>query len=243
MHRYFIEIAYNGADFHGWQKQPNAPSVQETIEKCLFKQFANTEIPIVGCGRTDAGVHAKQYFFHLDLEKKVDEQQFVYKLNRMFPKGIAAFSMREVENDLHARFDAKKRTYRYFIHQTKNPFREGVSWYFPHTLDFYKMNEAAQVLIGEKDFSSFAKAHTDVKTNICTVNEAKWHTDENGYYFEISANRFLRNMVRAIVGTLMDIGTGKLEITDLSKILAAKDRQEASVSVPGHALFLWEIEY
>jgi len=243
MPRYFIEIAYNGANFHGWQKQPNAPSVQETIEKCLFKQFAHTEIPIVGCGRTDAGVHAKNYIFHVDLEKSVDEFQFVYKLNRMFPKGIAAYSMKEVPSDFHARFDAKKRTYRYFIHKEKNPFREDLSWYFPHTLNFEKMNEAAKLLLGEKDFGSFAKVHTDVKTNICTVFSAEWKQDENGYYFEIGANRFLRNMVRAIIGTLIDIGIGKLELVDIPKILAAKDRQEASISAPGHALFLWKIDY
>ena len=243
MPRYFIEIAYNGADFHGWQKQPNAPSVQETIEKCLFKLFGQKEIPIVGCGRTDAGVHAKQYFFHLDLEQPLDETQFVYKLNRMFPKGIAAYSMREVSSELHARFDATKRTYRYFIHSHKNPFREDISWYFPYPLDLDKMNEAAKLLLGEKDFGSFAKAHTDVKTNICKVYAAQWLIDENGFYFEISANRFLRNMVRAIVGTLIDIGTGKLELSDIPKILAAKNRQEASLSVPGHALFLWKIDY
>jgi tRNA pseudouridine38-40 synthase len=243
MPRYFIEIAYNGADFHGWQKQPNAPSVQETIETCLFKLFGQKEIPIVGCGRTDAGVHAKQYFFHLDLEQPLDETQFVYKLNRMFPKGIAAYSMREVSPELHARFDATKRTYRYFIHPHKNPFREDISWYFPYPLDLDKMNEAAKLLLGEKDFGSFAKAHTDVKTNICKVYAAQWLIDENGFYFEISANRFLRNMVRAIVGTLIDIGTGKLGLSDIPKILAAKNRQEASLSVPGHALFLWKIDY
>lgn len=243
MPRYFIEIVYHGADFHGWQKQPNAPSVQETIEKCLFKQFAHSEIPIIGCGRTDAGVHAKQYFFHLDLVNEVDEIQFVYKLNRMFPKGIAAYSMKEVALDLHARFDAKKRTYRYFIHRLKNPFKEDLSWYFPHDLDFEKMNQAAKLLLGEKDFGSFAKAHTDVKTNFCNVFNAEWFAENNDYYFEISANRFLRNMVRAIVGTLIDIGTGKLELADIPKILAAKNRQEASISVPGHALFLWKIDY
>ncbi len=243
MPRYFIEIAYNGADFHGWQKQPNAPSVQETIEKCLYKQFANTEVPIVGCGRTDTGVHANHYIFHLDLESDVDEVQFIYKLNRMFPKSIAAYSMQKVEASFHARFDAKKRTYRYFIHQKKNPFREEFSWYFPHFFDVEMMNQAAQLLLGEKDFGSFAKTHTDVKTTICTVFSAEWRTDENGYYFEISANRFLRNMVRAIVGTLMDIGTGKLKVEDLPNIIAAKNREEGSVSVPGHGLFLWKIDY
>ncbi len=243
MPRYFIEIAYNGADFHGWQKQPNAPSVQETIEICLYKQFANIEIPIVGCGRTDAGVHANHYIFHLDLESDVNEGQFVYKLNRMFPKSIAAYSMQKVEDTFHARFDAKKRTYRYFLHQKKKPFREDFSWYFPRCLDITKMNHAAHLLLGEKDFGSFAKTHSDVKTTICNVFSAEWKEDEHGFYFEISANRFLRNMVRAIVGTLLDIGTGKLNVEDLPCIIEAKNREDASFSVPAHGLFLWKIDY
>lgn len=243
MPRYFVEISYHGAPFHGWQRQPNASSVQETIETCLSKMNSNKEISIVGCGRTDAGVHAKHYIFHVDLAEIQDEVHYVFKLNKMLPKGIAVYSIQKVADDLHARFDATKRTYRYFIHTQKDPFREEQSWYNPTKLVVEKMNIAAQILLGEKDFGSFAKAHTDVKTNICTVFSAEWIKDENGLYFEISANRFLRNMVRAIVGTLIDVGMGKLEVESIHSILAAKDRQEASLSVPGHGLFLWKIEY
>jgi tRNA pseudouridine38-40 synthase len=243
MQRYFIEIAYLGTAYHGWQSQPNAPSVQETIERSFSKLFGNKPMPIVGCGRTDAGVHAKSYFFHVDLPQDWEENQLCFKLNRMLPPDISAHRAIKVSSELHARFDATKRTYRYFIHQQKDPFQQEMSWYFPQKLDFLAMNLAAIHLIGKKDFGSFSKLHTDVKTNICTVFHAEWKQSDEKWYFEISANRFLRNMVRAIVGTLIEVGLGKLKIEDIETIIEAKDRGEAAVSVPAHGLFLWDIVY
>jgi tRNA pseudouridine38-40 synthase len=243
MQRYFFEIAYNGSSFHGWQRQPNATSIQEVIEVTFSKLQSGKEVSIVGCGRTDAGVHAKKYFFHVELPEIENIGHLIFKINRMFPKDIAVYNIQSVKADLHARFDAKKRTYRYFIHQQKNPFKDGLSLYYPTELNFEAMNSAANLLLGTKDFSSFSKLHTDVKTNICTVSHASWFVSENETYFEITADRFLRNMVRAIVGTLIDVGLGKLSIDDVLSILAAKDRQEASLSVPAHGLYLWDIKY
>lgn len=243
MHRYFFEIAYNGSSFHGWQRQPNAISVQEVIEDAFSKLHSGKEVPIVGCGRTDAGVHAKKYFFHVELPEIANIEHLIFKLNRMLPKDIAVYNIYSVKADLHARFDAKKRTYRYFIHQQKNPFKDALSLYYSTELNFEAMNSAAELLLGTKDFGSFSKLHTDVKTNICTVSHASWFVLENEAYFEISADRFLRNMVRAIVGTLMDVGLGKLTNEDVLSILAAKDRQEASLSMPAHGLYLWDVEY
>jgi tRNA pseudouridine38-40 synthase len=243
MQRYFVQVAYRGTDYHGWQYQPNAPSVQETIERCFSKVFGNTAIPIVGCGRTDAGVHAKSYFFHVDLPQVWDEQHLCFKLNRMLPPDISAIQAMKVSSEFHARFHATKRTYRYFLHQHKDPFQLDQSWYFQQQLDFLAMNAAAQRLLGTKDFGSFSKLHTVVKTNICTVFHAEWVQTEDQWYFEISANRFLRNMVRAIVGTLIEVGLGNLTIADIDAIIEAKDRGQAAVSVPAHGLFLWEIVY
>jgi tRNA pseudouridine38-40 synthase len=243
MQRYFVQVSYRGTAYNGWQFQPNAPSVQETIERCFSKVFGNTAIPIVGCGRTDAGVHAKSYFFHVDLPQVWDEQHLCFKLNRMLPPDISARNAHKVSAELHARFHATKRTYRYFLHQQKDPFQLDQSWYFQQQLDFSAMNAAAQRLLGTKDFGSFSKLHTVVKTNICTVFHAEWVQIEDQWYFEISANRFLRNMVRAIVGTLIEVGLGNLTIDDIDTIIDAKDRSEAAVSVPAHGLFLWEITY
>jgi tRNA pseudouridine38-40 synthase len=243
MQRYFLELSYLGGDFCGWQKQPNGISVQETIEKELSKLNGNQTIEVVGCGRTDAGVHARQYFLHFDLEQKVDIHNWLYKLNKMLPKTIAIINAFQLEADMHARFSATKRTYRYFIHSIKNPFISYQSWYFPLPLDLQKMNEASAILLGTHDFTSFAKLHTDVKTNICEVFSAEWHVDENGIFFEISANRFLRNMVRSTVGTLLEVGMGKELPSYVQNVLDARNRNEAAVSVPAHGLFLWEINY
>jgi tRNA pseudouridine38-40 synthase len=243
MQRYFVQVSYLGTAYNGWQFQPNAPSVQETIERCFSKVFGNTAIPIVGCGRTDAGVHAKSYFFHVDLPQVWDEQHVCFKLNRMLPPDISAIQAMKVSAEFHARFHATKRTYRYFLHQQKDPFQLDQSWYFQQDLDMNAMNLAAARLLGTKDFGSFSKLHTTVKTNICTVYHAEWVQTNNQWYFEISANRFLRNMVRAIVGTLIEVGLGNLTIEDIDSIIEAKDRGQAAVSVPAHGLFLWEIEY
>ena len=243
MERFFFEISYNGTEYFGWQRQPKQISVQVEIETCLSKLYSNKKIEIVGCGRTDTGVHAKQYFFHVDLELDTGtEDQMRYKLNKMLSPNISVQRIFKFEK--HARFDATLRTYRYFIHPKKDPFRYTQSWYLNQPLDVEKMNSAAKFLIGKKDFTSFAKLHTDVKTNICTVSKAQWNISNEGeLYFEISADRFLRNMVRAIVGTLVDVGLGKIQSEEIVEILENKDRGEASTSAPACGLFLWEIQY
>lgn len=244
MKRYFIEISYNGELYHGWQIQPNAISVQEEIETVLTRLNSNSKVDIVGCGRTDSGVHAHHYIFHVDFDLKLTFSDFLFKANKMLSQNISFHNIYEVEDEKHARFSAKKRTYRYFIHNKKNPFKHKVSWYNPKSFNLEKMNEAASFLIGTKDFTSFSKVNTDVKTNICTVYEAKWiSVNENEYYFEISADRFLRNMVRATVGTLLEVGLGNLEPDYIDTILELKDRGEAALSVPAQGLFLWEIIY
>jgi len=241
MARYFFEISYFGKPFFGWQKQPKALTVQEEIETQLSKLFGSTAI--VGCGRTDTGVHAANYFFHVELnETSVETDKLIFKLNRMLPPSVVIH--RIFPCDLHARFDATKRTYRYFIHSAKNAFLTDTSWYVPQALDMDAMNEAAKHLLGKQDFTSLSKLHTDVKTNICDVSAARWHNlDDQRCYFEISADRFLRNMVRATVGTLVDVGLGKLAAEDIPVILEKKNRGAASTSVPAHGLFLWQIDY
>lgn len=242
--RYFFECAYDGTDFSGWQRQPNAETVQQTIELMLSRRFKNTAVPILGCGRTDAGVHANQFYFHVDLPKDLDLEQLKYKLNKMLPTSIVIFNVIPVSAERHARFDATFRSYKYFIHTKKNPFQDKYSWYFPHALDLEKMNEAANLLIGEKDFTSFSKLHTDVFTNNCDLTIAEWRQLENGQIvFEIKANRFLRNMVRAVVGTLLEVGQGQIEPEAMTEILEAKDRSRAGVSVPAKGLFLDEVGY
>ena len=243
MKRYFLQLAYDGSQFFGWQIQPKQISVQETIEKCLSKLHSNENVKITGCGRTDTGVHARDYFAHADLPE-TNTEQLVFKLNKMLPDSIAIKSVFEVEPDKHARFDATERVYRYFVHTQKDPFLAGRSLLVNQPLNFDAMNKAAEKMIGKKDFTSFSKLHTDVKTNICDVRSAKWvQTSESTYYFEISADRFLRNMVRATVGTLLDVGMSKLQPEDIDRILADKDRQAASKSAAAPGLFLWEIKY
>lgn len=244
MKRYFVELSYDGTDFFGWQKQPKQISVQEVIEEALTRLNSNAPIAVVGCGRTDTGVHAHHYVLHFDVTESIDGENWMYKLNKMLPASVAIHSIKEVTDELHARFSATDRTYRYFIHTQKDPFIDKYSWLINQELDFDKMNEAAALLIGQKDFTSFSKLHTDVKTNICDVRYAMWHELEEGKaYFEIRADRFLRNMVRATVGTLVDVGLGKLDVQDIPTVLEEKDRGAASVSVPGKGLFLWKIEY
>jgi tRNA pseudouridine38-40 synthase len=245
MKRFFFEIAYNGKNYFGWQRQPKQVSVQEEIERALSKLQSNQEVLITGCGRTDTGVHAAQYFFHVDVASApVSLEKWAYKLNCILPDDISIYNITEVSVDLHARFSATQRSYRYFIHWKKDPFLADRSLFIRHQPNFERMNEAAKHLIGKQDFTSLSKLHTDVKTNICAVTQATWvKTSDTTAYFEISADRFLRNMVRATVGTLLEVGHGKLTSDGLKQVLEAKDRGKAAVSVPAHGLFLWEVRY
>lgn len=244
MKRYGFQIQYKGTNYVGWQIQPNGLSVEEKIESALNKLFNSNEIKIIGCGRTDAGVHANDYFFHVDLEEKFNSKDLHFKLNKILPSDIVILNVLEVSANFHARFDAISRTYRYKIHQLKNPFLIDTSLLFTQNLDFEKMNLACEFLLGKQDFTSFSKLHTDVKTNLCNVMSAKWfYINESEIYFEIKADRFLRNMVRAVVGTLLEVGEGKIPPDEIKTIIEKKDRGEAKLSVPAHGLYLWEIKY
>lgn len=243
MSRYFLKLSYNGEHFHGWQTQPNAPSVQESIEYAL-STILRTPVVITGAGRTDAGVHARKMFAHVDIKEFPGlKEQFLRSLNSLLGKDIAVHDLINVPEDAHARFDATERTYRYYVHHSKDPFIHKQS-FFCNRPDYEKMNIAAAKLLVIKDFTSFAKLHTDNKTNICHVTHALWTPiDTDCHVFTISADRFLRNMVRAVVGTLMDVGRGKLSINEFMDIVEKKDRCAAGTSMPAHALFLEDVKY
>ena len=242
--RYFFRLSYDGSCFCGWQRQQKSPSIQEEIEKALAKLYSHQSIPVVGCGRTDTGVHALEYFMHVDLPQRFSPEDLQFKLNGILPNQIAIHNIFPVSEEAHARFDATDRTYYYFIHHYKDPFKVATSYYHRGKLDIQAMNEACKLFIGSKDFTSFSKLHTDVKTNNCDVTQAKFvYLDANTLRFEITANRFLRNMVRAIVGTLLEVGQGKLYQQDIQAILAKKDRGEAGTSAPAQGLFLVKINY
>lgn len=240
--RYSAEIQYDGTHYHGWQVQPNAISIQETISRELQKLIPNKP-DIIGCGRTDTGVHASQYFFHFDVEEELDTAQIGFKLNHMLPDDISVLHIKKVADDWHARFSAKRRTYYYYISFEKDPFDRYHSYYFTKELDVEAMNRACVELMKHKDFTSFSKVNTDTKTNDCNIFNAKWVVDGTKVIFTITANRFLRNMVRAIVGTMIEVGMHKLSIEEFNKVIEAKDRGRAGKSVPGHGLFLAKIEY
>ncbi|RUT69973.1 tRNA pseudouridine(38-40) synthase TruA [Flavobacterium cupreum] len=240
--RYFIQFAYNGTQYHGWQIQPNASSVQETLNKAL-SVLLNSSINVMGAGRTDTGVHARQMYAHFDFEAPVDTAMLVHKLNSYLPKDIAVFDLIKVHDDAHCRFDATKRTYEYHINTVKNPFLEELSWYFSQKLDVVLMNEAAKILLNHTDFQCFSKVNTDVNTFDCTIFEAYWTIENDKLVFTISANRFLRNMVRSIVGTLINIGLHKISLSGFETIIASKSREKAGFSVPAHGLYLTDISY
>ncbi|MAY82823.1 MAG: tRNA pseudouridine(38-40) synthase TruA [Flavobacteriales bacterium] len=241
--RYFVDLAFKGTAYHGWQRQENAHSVQEEIENAL-STFLSEKIEVVGAGRTDTGVHASHMVLHFDLDKEVDLQSAVFQLNSILPKDIAFRKIRKVKDDFHARFSATTRTYRYYIHRQKDPFQEDASYFFRPELDLLAMNEAAKLLLGKKDFSSFSKAHTQTFTNDCDIKEALWiQENEHRLYFQITADRFLRNMVRAIVGTLIEVGQGKRTVDSIVELIASKDRKKAGYSVPAEGLYLYHIEY
>ena len=240
--RYFIKLAYNGTQYHGWQYQPNAASVQETMNKA-FSVLLNTTINLMGAGRTDTGVHAKEMYAHFDFENSIDVARLVHKLNSYLPKDIVVYDIIPVHDQAHSRFDATKRTYEYHINTFKDAFRQEHSCYFHQPLDINLMNEAAQLLFKHTDFQCFSKVNTDVNTFDCTIFEAYWKRDNGNLIFTISANRFLRNMVRAIVGTLVNIGLHKITLEDFSAIIESKNRDKAGFSVPAHGLYLTKIEY
>lgn len=240
--RYFIKFSYNGTHYHGWQQQPNAVSVQETLNKAL-STILNTTIDVMGAGRTDTGVHARQMYAHFDFESDIDPSNLVHKLNSYLPKDIAIFEIAKVHDDAHARFDAKSRTYEYHINTQKNVFADDLSWYCLQKLDIAKMNEACKVLLNYTDFQCFSKVHTDVNTFNCKIQEAHWQQIGNQIMFTIKADRFLRNMVRAIVGTMVNIGIEKVSLPEFVSIIKSKDRKKAGFSVPAKGLFLTKIEY
>lgn len=241
--RYFITFSYDGTAYHGWQIQPHSVSVQEEIQKAL-STLLRRPMEVVGAGRTDTGVHARKMFAHFDSEYELECPQLVYKLNKLLPRDIAVQQVERVADDMHARFSAKSRTYHYYVHLDKNPFLRSYSWQVYGTPDFELMNRAAAVLMEYTDFTSFSKVNTDTKTNDCTITEAHWDRVADGQWrFTITANRFLRNMVRAIVGTLMEVGRGRMTIEQLRNVVDAKDRCRAGDSVPGNALFLVDVKY
>ncbi len=239
--RYFINLSYDGARYHGWQIQPNGISVQEVLNKALSTLLRET-IEVTGAGRTDAGVNASMMIAHFDSSRPADSN-LTYKLNKFLPSDIVIHSIRPVNGEAHARFSATSRTYHYYIITEKSPF-EPYAYRYPQQLDFSLMNQAAKELYRYTDFTSFSKLHTDVKTNNCKVTLAQWRQVSGiKWEFTITADRFLRNMVRAIVGTLIDVGRGAITIEQFCQIIEKKDRCSAGTSVPGNALFLSDITY
>lgn len=257
--RYFITFSYDGTNYHGWQIQPNGVTVQQRLEEAL-SVVLRTPIVVTGAGRTDAGVHARMMVAHFDIEdsvllsvsddlKRQDKSegfchQLAYRLNRILPQDIAVDRIEPVGNDMHARFSAVTRTYHYYLHTTKNPFLRHYSWETHYQLDFDAMNEAAQWLLTQEDFASFCKVGADVKTTLCHLTFAGWHRlSPTEWRFEISANRFLRNMVRAVVGTLVEVGRHRLSFEDFQQVVLSHSRTNAGESMPAHALFLVDIKY
>ena len=241
--RYFITLSYDGTRFHGWQVQPNGISVQGELDHGL-SLLLHRNVQTVGAGRTDAGVHASMMVAHFDSDEEVDGQQLAYKLNKLLPRDIAIQKIERVPDDWHARFSATSRTYHYFLHTEKSPFLRHYSCELHYPLDFAKMNEAAAMLLEYEDFGAFCKSGADVKTTLCHVTKACWEqTAPAQWRFEITANRFLRNMVRAVVGTLVDVGRGRLSLEDFRQVIEGKCRSDAGESMPGNALFLVNITY
>jgi tRNA pseudouridine38-40 synthase len=244
-YRYFIRFAYNGTAYHGWQIQDNSLTVQEVITDAV-KMMWDKDFKMIGCGRTDTGVHAKEFYAHFDLQDEKNQQkldELVNRLNRYLPDDIAIFSIFPVKADLHSRYDALSRTYEYHIHTQKDPFLNEHSWFVPQKLDIDLMNKGGEVIKEYIDFTSFSKANIKRKTNLCKVTEAHWELSGHRLIFTITANRFLHDMVRAIVGTMMDLGQHKISIEDLRLIINSQDRCKAGESVPSKGLYLTRVEY
>ncbi len=243
MPRYFLHFAYDGDEYHGFQVQPNGNTIQAEMERALSTLLRH-KVDIVGAGRTDAGVHAREMVAHMDVEETLDEEQFAYRLNKILPQDIAVEKVERVSDLMHARFSAQWRTYHYYIHTRKDPFLRRYSMEVHYPLDFALMNQAAAMLLETTDFAAFAKSHTDAKTTLCEVSEARWtQTSPHTWQFRITANRFLRNMVRAIVGTLIDVGRGEMSLEEFAQLLVGGNRSDAGESVAGNALFLEKVEY
>lgn len=247
MPRYFIQLAYNGTNYHGWQVQDNTPHTVQQVLQDKLSLILGKPIEVVGCGRTDTGVHAKDYYAHFDydtLDVANSDNKEVFKLNKILPKDISVKKICLVKDEASARFDAENRTYEYFIHRLKNPFIHESSLYAFGKLDFEKMNEAANYLLSVEDFTSFSKVNTQTFTNNCNVTLAQWiKLNEEEYVFKITANRFLRNMVRAVVGTLLEVGRDKISLEEFKNIVHNKNRSDAGMSAPAHALYLSHIQY
>ena len=244
--RYFLHLAYNGNAYYGWQIQPEYPTVQETLEKCLSMLLHRERIAITGCGRTDTGVHASCFYAHFDLDTRLspaDCDKIRAQLNNFLPKDIVIFRLFAVKDNAHARFDAESRTYQYRITMVKNPFTYSQRLFYHRPLNLEMMNHASELLKNNEDFTSFSKVHTQVNNFICHVLDAKWEKTGDDIIFTVTANRFLRNMVRAIVGTMLDVGLGKISLSDFQTIMEQKNRCEAGISVPAHALFLTDVRY
>ncbi len=243
MQRYFVQLSFMGSRYHGWQIQPDSVSVQEIIEKA-FSTILREEISVTGAGRTDTGVHASFFVLHFDASREIENlPKLVYRLNSFLPADIAVQRIWTVPQDAHARFSALSRTYNYGITLEKDPFTADTEYFLRIKPDMIKMNEAAQVLMEYSDFTSFSKLHTDAKTNLCKISSAEWFMKNNRLVFSITADRFLRNMVRAIVGTLLDVGKGKITIEDFRHVIEIRNRGAAGTSVPAHGLFLVNIKY
>jgi len=244
MARYFIFLAFEGTNYHGWQMQPNAFTVQQTLENALSLIFGE-KISLTGAGRTDTGVHAAIFCAHFDSYKdNIDsDKKLIFRLNNFLPADIAIKSVKKVIPEANARFSAISRTYQYYIQKTKNPFKQQWSWHINYPLNVLLMNTACGILKEYTDFTSFCRLHSDAKTNICNISSAEWVENENEIIFSITANRFLRNMVRAIVGTMVDLGAGKINLENFKKIIEDKDRCKAGMSAPAKGLFLTDINY
>ncbi len=244
MKRYFIKLAYDGTGYHGWQVQKNAHTVQAELEQKIGLMLKQP-VAITGCGRTDTGVHASEYYAHFEVDNlRFTEKDFVFKLNRFLPNDIAVYDVFKVDADMHARYSALSRTYKYYINQIKDPFNRQFSYFYNGPLDIERMNIAAALLMQFNDFTSFSKLHTQTATNLCGISEATWkYFEQRKLVFTITADRFLRNMVRAIVGTLLEIGKGKMPPETIADIIEAKNRAEAGFSVSAKGLFLTEVKY
>ena len=243
--RYFIHLAYDGTNYHGWQIQPNSTTVQQVLDNAL-SLILRTDIQTIGCGRTDSGVHAVNFYSHFNFSEQLNSEELellTYKLNSLLPKDIVIYSVFNTKPDAHARFSATSRTYKYYISRKKNPFRLPYTWYYPPVLDFELMKIGAKILFEYDDFAAFSKKDSDITGTLCKLEFAFWEEIGDEFVFTIKANRFLRNMVRAITGTLLEMGQGKLDIDGLRSVIESKDRCRAGMSVPASGLFLYKVDY